>query len=49
MVAHLLSVMVVLPLLLLCSIAQHALQHLDQRLLPIIRRARAGDRRQRTC
>ena len=50
MANHLLIMMVLILLLLLLllrSAAQHALQHLNQRLLPVIRRARAGDRRQR--
>ena len=47
--AHLLVVVVLTLPLLLRSAAQHALQHLDQRLLPVVRRAGARDRRQRPC
>lgn len=46
---HLLIMVVLILLLLLGCAAQHALQHLDQRLLPIVRRAGALDRRQRPC
>ena len=42
-IAHLVA------LLLLCSVGQHALQHLDQCLLPVVCRARALDRCQRSC